>query len=243
MADEQPTKSSDDLGYGWAAFKQLWGETWRDTWSFLRRYWIFWALATIAVLVWCFYAVWPYDKDWLAFYRAIGGGKKSATMDWANFIGDSGDLAQYNIIVTAGFWFVGRWAKKRNWQRIAIATFIACLLAGLTCNVFRATLGRPRPSAQIKQELDDRFYGPKPKSHFHGFPSGHTATAFGTAVPVAITSPVVGVPVLAYAGSMGWARMYQYQHHPTDIIVGGYLGVMFGVAAAASVRKRRKGDC
>lgn len=231
-----------DPGFGWIAFKQYWVEMWTGTLWFFRTHWITVTILTAFVLTWCYYAVLPYDREWLDFYRALGGGKKSTTMDIANFIGDSGDLAQYNIIVTAGLWFFGRWLKKKNWQRVAVATFMSCLLAGLFCNIFRPTLGRPRPSAQVREHLEDRFYGPQTKSHFHGFPSGHTATAFGTAVPVAICIPSVGVPVLAYAGSMAWARMYQEQHHPTDVIVGGFIGTMFGIAGAMTVRRRNRRD-
>ena len=231
---------SDDLGYGWSAFKRYWVDMWVDTRWFLCKHWVAILVLTVVVLLWCFYAVRPYDRAWLDFYQSLGGGKKSTTMELANFIGDSGDLAQFNIIVTAGLWFFGRWLKKKNWQRIAMASLMSCLLAGIFCNIFRPTLGRPRPSAQERENLEDRFYGPKVKSHYHGFPSGHTATAFGTAVPVAICAPQIGIPVLGYAGAMAWSRMYQRQHHPTDVIVGGFIGTVFGVAAAAAVRRRNR---
>jgi membrane-associated phospholipid phosphatase len=58
------------------------------------------------------------------------------------------------------------------------------------------------------------------------FPSGHTSAAFSTATSLALRYRqwYVIVPAYLYAGSVGWARMYQGVHYPGDVLAGALLG-------------------
>jgi membrane-associated phospholipid phosphatase len=58
------------------------------------------------------------------------------------------------------------------------------------------------------------------------FPSGHTSAAFCTATELALRwhKWYVIVPAYLYAGSVGWARMYQGVHYPGDVLAGALLG-------------------
>jgi membrane-associated phospholipid phosphatase len=57
-------------------------------------------------------------------------------------------------------------------------------------------------------------------------PSGHTSSAFCTATSLALRYRqwYVVVPCYVYAGSVGWARMYQGVHYPSDVLVGALVG-------------------
>lgn len=58
------------------------------------------------------------------------------------------------------------------------------------------------------------------------FPSGHTSAAFCTATSLALRYPkwYVIAPAYLYAASVGWARMYQGVHYPSDVLAGALVG-------------------
>lgn len=222
-------------------FLTLLQEGWSGMWARIGRGWrlILLALAGVVAVGW--WGVLPMDDYWLAVMQG-GHPPDEARRAVANFIGDSGDLLQFHLAVFALLWIAGTVARKDRWRRAAVASLLAMMVAGLACNILRPTLGRPRPSAQEKHEIADRLYPgrglPWNEGHrFQSLPSAHTATAFGTAVPILIACPPLGVPVTLAAGAMGWARMVQNQHHPSDILGGACLGIVFGAAAGLWARR------
>ena len=58
------------------------------------------------------------------------------------------------------------------------------------------------------------------------FPSGHTSSAFNLATSLALRykKPVILIPAFLYAGTMGWARIYQGVHYPLDVLAGAVVG-------------------
>jgi undecaprenyl-diphosphatase len=60
----------------------------------------------------------------------------------------------------------------------------------------------------------------------YSFPSGHTSAAFTTATSLSLLFPkwYVVVPAYLWAGSVGYARMYQGVHYPSDVLAGALVG-------------------
>ncbi len=60
----------------------------------------------------------------------------------------------------------------------------------------------------------------------YSMPSGHTSAAFCTATSLSLLFPrwYVVAPCFLYAATVGYARMYQGVHYPTDVIVGAIVG-------------------
>jgi membrane-associated phospholipid phosphatase len=58
------------------------------------------------------------------------------------------------------------------------------------------------------------------------FPSGHTSAAFCTATSVALRYRkwYFVVPSYVFATSVGWARLYQGVHYPSDVFAGAVVG-------------------
>lgn len=208
-----------------------WRRAWGRSLAFLRRN--RWPLLA-ALLLSLSFLVYSFPRD-LSWSRLIRGGGESKQL--AQQIGRWGNVAQYNLLIVLSIWVLGKARRAEYLKRLAMATVVATILAGALCNSFRFTLGRPRP---FTNEPPMAFRGPQLQPRFHGFPSGHVSTAFGTAIPVLIALPEVGVPVTAFAGAMTWARMYDRQHYPSDVWVGACIGILFGVAAGVPLARVRK---
>jgi membrane-associated phospholipid phosphatase len=132
------------------------------------------------------------------------------------------------------------WLLRRpSLRQAALACLLAAASAGIAVNCFRLTLGRPRPSSN----LPDGFYGLQASAAYHSFPSGHSATAFGTGSALAFLHPPFAFPVLLLAASVGWSRMELDRHYLSDVVAGGWLGCVAGFLYARAVRRRGSTDC
>ncbi len=94
-------------------------------------------------------------------------------------------------------------------------------LAGLTANVGKLALGRPRP----EQSLDADGYVP-----FSGqvaMPSGHSAMAFAFATSLAddIHRPWATVGLYGMASAVAWSRVNDNRHWLTDVAAGALVGI------------------
>ena len=60
----------------------------------------------------------------------------------------------------------------------------------------------------------------------YSFPSGHTSAAFCTATSLSLLYPkwYVIAPSYLYAATVGYARVYQGVHYPTDVLAGAVVG-------------------
>lgn len=73
------------------------------------------------------------------------------------------------------------------------------------------------------------------------FPSGHTLFAFGAATIIFIYNKGLGLLAYLFAIVMGFSRMYLYMHFPTDVLIGGILGIIFAVIVYNLQRAALKG--
>ncbi len=203
--------------------------------KFLNRHrWIV-LISGLAVLLSAILGVNPHDQEWVTLIRSD---RSRFLNHLAGELGHWGDFLQYNLGLAVLIWLAGRWRRSRWLQRLAVVTLTAAIFAGMTCNLFRFTAGRPRPKAATV----DGFYG-MPGAvrgwNYQSFPSGHTSTAFGTATPLLVNAGPAGWVAMAFSSSVAWARVYKNQHYPTDILVGAWLGIVFGLATGLPLRRIR----
>lgn len=209
--------------------------TWRETTRFLNsNRWACLVALGIPLMI----ALITAPRDPLILESIRGATQPESLNQLARNLGKWGDFAQFNLLISIGLWLTGYVGRSRWLQRLAFATLFAAILAGLTCNIFRATLARPRPSTNVADGLYG-FQGTFKGHKYHGFPSGHTSTACGSGVPIVTAGGIWGIPVAAFSTSVGWARMYQNKHYPTDVLIGATLGGIFGIATSWRLRKIR----
>lgn len=94
---------------------------------------------------------------------------------------------------------------------------------GLTYAV-KHVAGRERPFVKYPDKIHP--YG-APAIDSPSFPSNHTAAAFSLATSLSITYPrwYIIAPSAIWACGVGFARMNQGVHYPTDVLAGAAVGV------------------
>lgn len=99
----------------------------------------------------------------------------------------------------------------------------AIIYAGITTQILKNIVGRPRPytAETVTQPLSF-------SSDYASFPSGHTATAFALAHVLASEYP--RYKYLFYGGAVlvGISRIYLDQHYTSDVIAGAAIGIYAG---------------
>lgn len=108
-----------------------------------------------------------------------------------------------------------------RWQ-IAF-TLLAVFLSDQTCNAIKAIVKRNRP---------DRKGNPKgnfwKRLGFYSFPSSHAANMFTVAILLSHWYSYLIVPLFLLAGLVSFSRIYLNNHYPSDIIIGGIIGLTYG---------------
>ena len=179
----------------------------------------------------------PYDLGLLAQLHYWSDGQDEMARQISRHLSVWGDYPQYNVTLAVIIWLYGAWSKSSAWRRLAMVCFLGSSLAGLFDDAFRMTVGRPRPETH----LHDGFYGITSVLHgtYQSFPSGHAATAFGTAAALLVYDLPLGIITTVYALAVVWARMELYRHYPSDVFVGAGIGIYFGLMVGYGAKLRR----
>lgn len=114
--------------------------------------------------------------------------------------------------------------KKDKQVKINAAELILNIgVSTIITQALKRSIGRTRPA----DEYPDLIYPDQPNHDNQSFPSGHTSLAFATATTLSLEYKkwYVALPAFAWAGSVGYSRMYLGKHYPTDVIGGIAVGV------------------
>lgn len=63
----------------------------------------------------------------------------------------------------------------------------------------------------------------------YSFPSGHTLHAVSFATIISLSYPALGTPLWIFTGLIALSRPILGLHYPSDVIVGGALGLVLGL--------------
>lgn len=117
--------------------------------------------------------------------------------------------------------------KKRNrafaYQGLFIFSSIA--LSGIVVNLLKVIFSRYRPKAYFQDgSFGFDLFAFKTKYVFNSFPSGHSVTAMGLAIALALLFPRYKIAALAFGMIVASSRFIVTAHYLSDVLVGGLLG-------------------
>jgi undecaprenyl-diphosphatase len=118
------------------------------------------------------------------------------------------------------------------WRRpsLLVTVLVAVGAADLLTALIKEVVPRHRP---FEHQL-----GPSERNH--SFPSGHTATAFAGATVLSAFAPRYRIPFYALACLIGFSRLYNGVHYPTDVLAGAVLGVVTALLLLGGARRRSR---
>lgn len=217
----------------------------KDWWSWLHLLWAemlgVWSRnrfesvgLMLGMVLFCVFFVAPWEPWWLEMvlkWRAKP--EMEVVRKAAEWLSEYGDFLGFNGMLWLLMYGFAALRKSRLLRLVLLGSVLGTVLTGGMANVFRPLVGRARPNAKV----EPGFYGPQLRARYHSFPSGHTATAFGGAVPVVVALPQVGVPMVLVAGGIAWSRLFNRAHHPSDVLFSIALALLVGCPAGLAVRR------
>ncbi len=104
---------------------------------------------------------------------------------------------------------------------------LAIFLNALICNVILKPLCHRKRPFDLSKDIKLLVKSPTDYS----FPSGHTTASFTAAAVIFNISVTAGIIVVVLALLIGFSRMYLFLHFPSDVLVGGILGIIIAIIA------------
>jgi undecaprenyl-diphosphatase len=117
---------------------------------------------------------------------------------------------------------------RRPWLLVTVVVAVGA--ADLLTVVIKDVVPRHRP---FEHQLG-------PSERTHSFPSGHTATAFAGATVLAAYAPRYRIAFYALACLIGFSRLYNGVHYPTDVLAGAVFGVLTALLLLEGDRRRSR---
>lgn len=119
------------------------------------------------------------------------------------------------VIVAALFF------AEPSYRRTAAILMLALALSGgIACLGIKPQIRRARPC-----DVNPEYPLLIPRPTDTSFPSGHTMSSVAAAVVIFWAVPVFAPGAFLLAALIAFSRLYLHVHYPSDVLVGGILGV------------------
>jgi len=145
-------------------------------------------------------------------------------MRYVSLFGDWPSHVAFGLLLLAIAWM----RDSKKWTRIFLAMLIAMSLAGVTGNVIKRTIPRPRPSVHT----DMRWGGPRFSSKYHSFPSGHVDASTAFFCSLFLANRRIGLACFLIPILIGLSRMYLGAHYLSDVVCAAVLGIFCALIVA-----------
>ena len=148
----------------------------------------------------------------LKIYRWTGKKRMDLVMSWFSHLGDG-----WIYCIVAGLLFI---INRKLATSFLFAAILAFSIQLISQHLLKKMFKRIRPFKM----LPDIRQLVKPLDEF-SFPSGHTAGAFLMATLLSSFYSILFVPGYVMASMVGFSRVYNGVHYPSDVIAGMILGI------------------
>ena len=171
---------------------------------------------TAAVL---FFSVAGNAQNWdIDLVRSINQNESSFKNDFTRVTSNSVTIV--NIAAPLTLLTVGLAKHNKELQKDALYMVGGYALSAIITHGTKVIVQRERPFITYPDILK------RTEGGGYSFPSGHTSAAFYAATSISILFPkwYVIAPSLLWASAVGYSRMYQGVHYPTDVLAGAAVG-------------------
>ena len=170
-------------------------------------------------LIFLLLSIHAFSQNWdIDLLTSINEKESSFKNSYCKVISNS--VIVFNIAAPLSVFTAG--VIKHNKQLKTDAAYMVggYLVSSIVTQGLKAITQRPRPFITYP------YIVKRTEGGGYSFPSGHTSSAFCTATSLSLLFPkwYVIAPCYLYAASVGYARMYQGVHYPTDVIAGAIVG-------------------
>jgi membrane-associated phospholipid phosphatase len=173
-----------------------------------------------------------FDED---IERGIRGARNNTVTDIFDNVQPLGN--EYAIGIVGTFYIYGEIFKDPRAKTTALDSIAASAIAsGIVTNSFKYVIGRGRPTD------GHGAYNFRPFSGQDSFSSGHTTEAFALASVISEHYNAVWVQVTSYglASAVGYARLNNNRHWPSDVMAGATIGTFVGKTVVYFNEKHRQ---
>ena len=183
-------------------------------------YWLIWiAVAALAIALGFYFD--DTVRDFMAEHQTPA---LRSFMRYVSLFGDWPSHVAFGLLFLAIAWM----RDSKKWTRIFLAMLIAMSLAGVTGNVIKRTIPRPRPSVHT----DMRWGGPRFSSKYHSFPSGHVDASTAFFCSLFLANRRIGLACFPIPILIGLSRMYLGAHYLSDVVCAAVLGIFCALIVA-----------
>ena len=173
----------------------------------------------LTILVVCLLGSNVYSQNWdIHTLQTINGWRVHGL---SRGLSDSGLLLPIGIPTAMGIYALIKKDRPLLKDAVYIGTSVIEAV-GITYGM-KYAFNRQRPYLKYP----DRIHLSGPAENTPSFPSGHTAAAFSLATSLSIAYPkwYVIAPSAVWACGVGFSRMNQGVHYPSDVLAGAAIGV------------------
>lgn len=136
------------------------------------------------------------------------------------FKGIAQSVTVFNFVTPASLFGAGIIKQDKRLRQDAVYMVGGFIVSTAVTQGLKKLIKRDRPFVTYPVNLKRDSGGG------YSFPSGHTSAAFCTATSLSLIFPkwYVIAPAYLYAATVGYARMYQGVHYPSDVLAGAIVG-------------------
>ena len=156
------------------------------------------------------------EADFLQALMNIRTPFMNGVMEFISLLGDKGIFCVCVGLVLLIF----AKTRKTGWE-VLLSMLFAFILVNL---ILKLIVMRQRPF-EVYTYLQPVGAVPYDTS----FPSGHTANVFACATAIFLNHKKTGIFALVMAALVGFSRLYNCMHYPTDVITGMIIGIVFAI--------------
>jgi undecaprenyl-diphosphatase len=116
----------------------------------------------------------------------------------------------------------------RRGRRIAVSGMSGWCAGHVVASGLKAAVHRPRPRS---------IHTAGSPVHTSSMPSTHAASAMGFAAAAGVVDAGAAPVLVPLAGLVGWGRLVNRRHFPSDVAVGAAIGGVIGIGVGVTLRR------